>query len=189
MDIKQTLTSAVVAIVLILGAFMFVHPSDGAPGTPGTKGADGQTYGSLAGPDIPFPYLNWGGVNTTQASMTMNQGTTTPCAIQAPAATSTLRLASAAFAVSSSSATRITFAKAVTNPTATTTLISVGLLAAGVQGTVIASTTLGAAVDDATTFAPNTWLVVGVAGGDTGVNATGFVPVGVCKASWTVLSV
>lgn len=123
-----------------------------------------------------------GGLYTTAARVVMTQGTTTVCAIQSPNATSTLTEGSALFTVSSTTAATVSMAKAVT-AFATTTALGTVVIAANAQGTAIASTSpTGATLDPSQVFSPNTWFVVGVAGG-TGT----FSPTGVCTAEFQVM--
>lgn len=135
--------------------------------------------GSVSSPDIQSPYFSFGGVRRWGArTETLNSATTTVCALQAPAATSTLEFASIRFSVSSTTASTVTIAKATT-PYATTTLLASGSVAANAQATLVASTTNSVVVDGIGVFAPNTYLVVGMAGG-----AGTFSPTGVCQATW-----
>lgn len=123
-----------------------------------------------------------GGLYTTAARITMAQGTTTVCAIQSPNATSTLTEASALFTTSSTTGSTVTLAKATT-AFATTTSLGSASIAAGAQGTVIASSTPSSvALDPAQVFSPNTWFVVGMAG-----NTGTFSPVGVCTIEFQVM--
>lgn len=167
--IKTVLVSAVIA-ALVAGGLFVVLPKDSS-GTP--------TFGSLAGPDIQSPYLRWGGVASYRGSMALAQATTTVCAIQSPAATSTLQNAFIRFDVSSTTASVITIAKATTAFATTTSIGTDYNIAANAQGFINASTTNGTA-GAPEVFAPNTWLVIGMKGG-TGT----FSPTGVCGADWT----
>jgi hypothetical protein len=122
-----------------------------------------------------------GGLFTTATRVAMATGTTTVCAIQSPNATTTLTEASALFTVSSASASTVYLAKATT-AFATTTSLGFAALAAGAQGTVIASTTPSSVtVDGAQVFAPNSWFVVGMTG------LTTYSPTGVCTAEFQVM--
>lgn len=166
MDILKTIIAAAVAGAVILGggvAFGLFKPA--------------VALGSLAGPDIPSPYLKWGGVAEYRGnSTTLVAATTTPFAIQSPAATSTLQLGSGcSFSVGSTSAKSVIFAKAST-AFATTTLLFGAPLAAGAQGTAIATTTT-----DNFVFGPNQWLVMSMVGG-AGVDS----PTASCSASFLV---
>ncbi len=139
------------------------------------------TAGSVSSPDISSPYFSYGDVrHWAGKTSSLNQATTTVCAIQSPSATSTLEFASVRFSVSSTTASTVTIAKATT-PYATTTLLVAGALAANAQGTLVASSTPsgGASVDGTYVFSPNTYVVVGMAGG-----VGTFSPTGVCQAGW-----
>lgn len=146
------------------------------------------SYGALSGPDIPSPYLQWGGVHEFRGENDMAGATTTPCYIQSPSGTSTLDYAAFRLSVASTSATRWDFARA-TSPYATTTAIgSVHLVAAGEQTTAFASTT--GANGPSIVFPPNNYLVIGARGGISdgdGAVATGFQPRGWCQASFLVI--
>lgn len=139
--------------------------------------ADDMTVGALTGPDIPYNYLKWGGVAVYAGnSTTLASATTTPFAIQAPSATSTLQLGSGcSFSVSSTTAKAIRFAKATT-AYATTTLLFGANVSANAQATVVATTTT-----DNFVFGPNEWLVMSMVGG-TGVDS----PVASCSARFVV---
>jgi len=140
-----------------------------------------QTLGAVSSPDIMSPYFSFGGVRQWAAhTESLGQATTTVCALQSPAATSTLLTASIRYSVSSTTASTVTMAKATT-AYATTTLIGGGSLAANAQGTFNATTTLAQAtsLDGVMVFAPSAYLVVGMAGG-TGT----FSPTGTCQAIW-----
>lgn len=143
-----------------------------------------ERLGALAGPDIASPFLKWGGLETWRGSMALNTATTTPCAIQAPSATSTLDFSSLTIQTASSTATTWTVAKATTAFATTTPLRNNISLGSGAQGTMlhIASTT-AVAIDSVDVFGPNEWLVWSVAG--TAVADTTKLN-GICKASFHV---
>ncbi len=69
------------------------YPTPGTSGTPSspTSGqSSGQKFGSLAGPDIPFPYLRWGGFGPIwHAAQSPTATSSVICAIQPPIGTST----------------------------------------------------------------------------------------------------
>jgi len=148
----------------------------------------GQSLGALAGPDIASPYLRWGGVATYGASANMATATSTVCAIQSPAATSTLVAGPVArFNLASTTATTVWFAKATT-AFASTTVLGAANLGASAQATLYASTTDSQAlVDGVFVFAPNTWLTVGITGAvkGTGTGQTGTS--GVCQAQFLTI--
>ena len=139
---------------------------------------DGK-LGAVSSPVIQSPYFSFGGV-TEWASHTDGAiaATTTPCALQSPAATSTIQFGSFRVASTSASATYIEFGKSTT-PYATTTSLGILTLGAGAQGTLVASTTANwASLDGSAVFSPNTYFVAKVAGaGNTQLNGT-------CNAVW-----
>lgn len=141
-----------------------------------------QTFGG-ASSVFNQPDLTVNGVTEYKYSVGLTQATTTICAIQSPAATSTLRFAAVRFSVSSTTASTVTMAKSAT-AFATTTAIGGGALAASAQGTFSATTTPATltSLDGVTTFAPSQWIVVGMAGG-TGT----FSPSGVCQAVFVAI--
>lgn len=172
MDTTKTVLISAIVAVLVAGGAIALSPKDGA-GNPTVP-----TFGALAGPDIASPYLRWGGVATYAGSMALGQATTTVCAIQSPAATSTLQTAFVRFDVSSTTASVITVAKATT-AFATSTQIGVNYsIPANAQAFINASTTNGIA-GASEVFAPNTWLVVGMQGGVGTMS-----PTGSCGAKW-----
>lgn len=123
------------------------------------------------------------GVNHTIArDNTLTAATTTVCAIQSPAATSTLMGGGLLLTVSSTTASTVTIAKAA-NAFATTTLIREASVSANAQASILAaSTTLSALEQTNRIFEPSYWLVFGMSGG-TGT----FSPTGVCTATFAEL--
>lgn len=135
--------------------------------------------GSVSSPDIQSPYFSFGGVRHWGArTETLTSATTTICALQSPPATSTLEFASIQLTTSSTTASTVTIAKATT-AFATTTLLGNGSISANAQGTIVASTTNSVNPSGLGVFSPNTYLVVGMAGG-----IGTFSPVGSCIATW-----
>jgi hypothetical protein len=134
--------------------------------------------GALTSPDIPSPWLKWGGVRQRAAALsTLKTGTTTICALQAPNATSTLLTGALRLDVSSTTATTVTIAKGA-HSNATTSLIREASVSANAKATVpAASSTVSALEQTNRTFAPNEWLVMSLTGG-TGT----FSPTGACNA-------
>lgn len=134
--------------------------------------------GSVSSPDIQSPYFSFGGVRQWAGkSDSLIQATTTVCAIQAPAASSTLMLASLHLSVSSTTASTITIAKSAT-PYATTTIFGSQMaVAANATATIIASTTPVAAAGGVTQFNGGEYVVFGMQGG-----IGSFSPSGTCQA-------
>lgn len=168
----KTLVTFLIGSAIVVGGCLLFHAPQVA-----------QKVGALAGPDIASPYLTWGGVAHWAAhTENLTQATTTVCALQSPAATSTLRFGQIRFTVSSTSASTVYLAKAAT-PYATTTNLGSVALTAGAQGTVLASSSPSTPLDPSQVFGPNTYFVVGMAGG----NAGNFSPTGVCQAEWVTI--
>lgn len=145
--------------------------------------------GALAGPNIPYTYLNVGGVQHEYRSGGMNKASTTICSLTAPAATSTLIHASFRITTGTSTTGAIDFSKAVLGASASTTKIgSTILYAGGAWGAVASSTISGSYLDtesNAWIFPPNYQLNIKV-GWDSAVTATVNNLVGDCKAEWIV---
>lgn len=129
--------------------------------------------GSVASPDLPFPCLSVGGVRRCSGQMSPTQATTTICAIQSPAATSTLVGLGATLTVSSSTASRLVIASSTT-AYATTTHFASTDIAANAQMTLVSTSTRADKV-----ISPNTWFVFSMNGG-TGT----FSPSGSCFATF-----
>lgn len=137
-----------------------------------------KVIGSVSSPDIQSPYFSVGGLQQWKASVSLTTATTTVCAIQSPAATSTLESAGVLFTTGSTTASTITLAKAAT-AFATTTSLGRHVLAANAAGQLQASTTQTVGLNDTTVFGPNQWFVIGMEGG-----IGTFSPVGQCHATW-----
>lgn len=180
MNIKNIITSIVVA-ALVAGAAFFVGPA---------RTETVNKVGALAGPDIPSQYLQWGGVYVYNYRQTLQQGTTTVCAIQTPAATTTLRWASIRVDLASSSATVLDIGNSASTGATTTKIGTTYAIAAGAQAFVQASTSPTGTLP---VFAPSNWLVVKIGGGVTGGNtataaqSAGFVPTGACTATFEAI--
>lgn len=184
-------TAGVLAVVaLIVGVIAFnkvpekVVGEQGPQGERGVPGRDGTNadpiVGAVTGPDFYGPYWAVNGTKQYFTTKGFTTATTTVCAIRSPInATSTLVNGVADFVVSSTTASTVTVAKATT-AFATTTLINSVSVGAGAQATILfASTTLSALEQTNKTFAPGTYLVVGMAGG-----VGTFSPTGTCRAEF-----
>lgn len=171
---KKNLTIAVlVGAVLAAGGFWVTQPT-----VQQIIDRGGDNLGALAGPDIPSPYLKWGGVARYSGSIPFQTATNTVCAIQSPAATSTLQSVVLRFDVSSTTASAVEIAKASTR-FATTTLLDLQYpIAANAQTYISASSTIANRPN--WIFEPNYWVVVKMEGGATHVMS----PEGICQASW-----
>jgi hypothetical protein len=161
---KNVYIAGLVAIVLAVG-FALV-------------GGKGPSLGAVASPDLISPYFSFGGVRQWAAHTdSLKSATTTVCAIQSPAATSTLRFGSIKLLTSSTTATTVTLAKAST-AFATTTDLGSYSVGANAQATLVASSSPTSG-NTALVFSPNTFFVVGMAGG-----VGTFSPAGTCEAVW-----
>lgn len=149
---KNTLVvSLVVLLAAALGALALSHLTQ-----PAQSVTQAHQTGSLTGPDIPSPYLNWGGV-IRWAAVQQFQASSTLCAIQGPAATSTLKSAWMRVDTSPTYATQYEIGYSATAKNSTSTAIVASYqLASGANGAVIATTTLTALVDGL--VAPNGWI-------------------------------
>lgn len=78
-------------LIVLLGGLLVTHQSSPPQSAPA------QTYGSLAGPDIPFPYLQWGGVYAYNAGPSITATSSVLCSIQNTVGTSTLDMAGIRF--------------------------------------------------------------------------------------------
>jgi len=169
---KNYLITAGVLGVLVVGLLLALNGK--VPQAP---------LGAVTGPDSFFPCETHNGVMTCFAKAQATLGTTTPCVLKSPNATSTLRMGLANFRPASTSASIVTVAKS-SSYNATTTLITSGVLAGSAFGTVVATSTGG--LDSLSTFAPNTYFVVGVQGGQ-GAITFGGTGAGSCQAVWEVI--
>lgn len=80
--LKTLAVSLIVSILAVVG---------GGLGIFGPLGAHLPSAGALTGPDIPSPYLRWGGVARYGAAVNLAASASVPCSIQNPtSATSTL---------------------------------------------------------------------------------------------------
>jgi hypothetical protein len=111
----------------------------------------------------------------------LTAATTTVCALQSPAATSTLVRGGVRLSVSSTTASTVTIAKATT-AFATTTWLTNESVGANAQATIIVPATTTPTGQAFQIFAPNEWLVVGMSGG-----VGTFSPTGVCQATWEAI--
>jgi len=149
MDIKNIATVALVALVVSAGVSLVL---------PKEAQKDVQV-GAVAGPDIMSNYLNWGGLRTYNYSAAMALASTT-CSFQSPASDSVLVFAGANVAAAPLGTTQYEWGLGAT-AFATTTSLGRGVLAAGAQGSLIASTTqvnTGSIVDQTTIIPGSTYV-------------------------------
>jgi hypothetical protein len=146
-----------------------------------TTGTIASTGDMTVGDDLIVTSTEYtiGGIRYTEVRQEMASATTTVCALASPNATSTLVNATADFTVSSTTASRVTIAKATT-PYATTTQIGQTIaISANAQDTILASTTAAQIGAEVAIFAPNAYTVVSMAGG-----VGTFSPTGTCTATY-----
>lgn len=178
MEIKNIIVAAVVALaVTVVGLVAF---------SPGKEIVQVPQIGALSGPDIMSPYLRWGGVPIFAASQKPTAATYNFCALQSPAATSSLIMGGVRLSVSTSTAGSIFFAKATTATASTTQIGTDNAIAANSQVMLIASTTVGSAAQTEV-FAPNTYFIVGYKG-EAAAGISNLAPQGVCQARWQTFS-
>lgn len=135
-----------------------------------------QPAGAVSNPDISSRYFSYGGVRHWGAKTTsLTQATTTVCALQSPAATSTLQLGSGVrLDVSSTTASTVKLAKASVPYDVSSTALGIANVSANAQATVVATSSA-----DAFVFSPNQYFIVQMSGG-TGT----FSPSGNCQATF-----
>lgn len=178
MDTIKNLILALAGVAVIATCYLMVTKPDPAPQRP---------VGAVSSPEIQSPYIRFGGVlQWAQHTDDLLQATTTLCALQAPASTSTLLVGGIKLTqASSTNAVVVDIAKA-TGPNSTTTLLGQATaVAAGAGGTILASTTGMGTNNPSYVFGPNTWLVIAMKGGLGGV--TNSAPTGSCSAIWAQL--
>lgn len=142
-------------------------------------------FSAVSSPILNTPYFGFGDVVQFRAKDSdLTAATTTVCALQSPAATSTLIRGMVRLSVSSTTASVVTLAKAAT-PYATTTPLNLVSVAANAQVTIVSSSTpeTDGSISRAV-FGPSEWLVVGMQGG---ISAGTFSPTGVCQATWEAI--
>lgn len=171
MNGKITLSVLGIASLFLLGSWVGrpeiavqVPPSDTPIVTP---------VGAVSTPDFLSNHYSVGGLRAWKYKYTLRTATTTVCAIQSPAATSTLKSAGIRLDTSSTTASIVVAAKSAT-AFATTTFLFGGNVAANAKTATVATTTTNNFV-----FGPSQWLVMSMQGG-----AGTFSPVGICQAEF-----
>lgn len=148
-----------------------------------------NNLGALSGPDIPYEYIGISGARLWGKGMTLAKGTSTPCRLEGPAATSTLIAASVTFTTATGTALNVDIAKTSSAlPFASTTNLITEVITGGFKATIVATSTANQANNRI--FSPNDLIVVKVAAPAEGTNIhdnpTGFVPEGTCSGLWLV---
>ena len=159
---KQVLALVAVLVTIAISSWAFkpiVNVSVDSPVS--------SSFGAGGVPDTYSEYTSQNGLTTYKIRRPLTLASTTPCAIQSPYATSTRK--SWAVQVTTATATDVTTWTFATSTTAfaTTSVYGTFSLAAGTQGSMVASTTAtttGKRTNDVDVVKPNTWFVVGMAG-------------------------
>lgn len=181
---KKTLLIIVIALVAFVGLVLGVRNYNrqgitviNPPGPPS------KPIGSLTGPDISSRYLTVGGVRHEYRRVPLNTATTTPCALDTPAATSTLLHFSLRLTTASSTASVWTAAKAST-PYATTTAFDQFSVGSGAVATMFVGAASSTVPDEVSVIAPSQYVVWGVQGSviSDAANWNGF-----CQAEFIVI--
>lgn len=168
---NKLITGAVVSgVIALVVSFAVVYVAKPAPVQ--------QPLGALAGPDIPSPYLRWGDVLVYQAHRSMVAATTTLCALQSPAATSTLAWAGWSITTGTSTAATIDIGSGATAYATTTNYVSATSVSSGAQG----AASWGQPTGTTGILAPNTYVLVKTAGAGLG----GYTYAGTCGATFVV---
>jgi hypothetical protein len=160
-------------------------------GALGLGEAPAESVGAVSGPMMPFDHIQWGlgyGIRIYPTAIGLTTASTTVCAIQSPAATSTLQSAGILLTTASTSATTWSLGIASTAYATTTQIGSDYVVSASAQAFINASTTPSAGGVEV--IAPNQYLVWSETGGITAGDAgTGFAPVGRCHATFESYSI
>ena len=140
--------------------------------------------GAVASSDLMTNWFSFGGVRQwASKAESLIQVSSTVCAIQGPAATSTLDHGSIRFTLASTTAVTVDLAKGTTQYATSTTIGSSMAVAGSAQATIVASST-GSVTNGQLVFAPNEWFVVRINQYSASVGV-GNVPTGICQARWT----
>lgn len=169
MNTMNKLFVGLLTIALLLGAYATFLK------TPTVVKENGDKVVVGAQPISPFNYSCVGGVCRFVASKpTLTQASSTICALQSPAATSTLVSGAVHIDINTTASTAV-IGKATT-AFATTTKLAQAAIAAGTELNLVASTS--PITNGANVFSPNTWMVVSLEGSGA-VNLDGN-----CQATW-----
>lgn len=169
---KQNFVVGGVVVALVLSFLSFTKPGQ-------VVVKEVQKFGGTS-PDITSPYINVGGISSWFAqTQSLTQASTTLCALQSPAATSTLVIATLHMNVATTGgATNLVFAKSATAFATTTAITAMNTsVGSGAEANAVASSSM--------IFSPNQFLVVSQSGGS--LNST-FSETGVCQAQWMQVS-
>ncbi len=171
--------------LLIIGVVLAVALSGVAllkGGTVVEKGTEVLGQGS----NFEFPsYTSSGGMRTVSVrSDSLNRASTTICAIQGPAATSTVRFVSLDLAVSTTTATLLTIATSTTAFSTSTAILVDDVVATSTKYHYASGDLAGGLVQEA--LAPNSWVVFSLR--QRYEHSGTYSPTGVCQASFITTS-
>ena len=182
---NKNLSIGLVVVALVLGVYNTLTTPSEVTKTIIQK----ESVGAASGPILPYPYFGFGGVVRYAGSTSLNQASTTLCAIQSPAATSTLISGNVILTTGTTTAISLEVAKS-SNPSATTTRLGYQVLASNAQVTLAAVTSSTTAtggssgstftVEPDYIFAPNTYFTAKYGGAAGSAN----VLVGRCNATF-----
>lgn len=183
MEIK-TIGASVVTIVLAVVLSLYFGGNTVVEKTVEVR--DGKPFGALAGPDIPYSYLNWGGARIEHRGTPFAVATTSVCSLQSPAATSTLLAFMYSITTGTSTAAVVDVGTSTT-PFATSTpnalIVAQRAIASGAQDSAYyIATTSVAFASVLNLIPPNTYLNM-----KTGAGLAGYTWGGSCGAEFLVL--
>lgn len=135
--------------------------------------------GALAGPDLASLYFSFGGVREWAGSAGFYTASTSLCAIQSPAATTTLVAATVRIDTSTTTASIVEIGKALTAFATTTRLALLTVGANAVNLNLVATTTVTTLTDGV--VPPNSWINTMV-GFTTGTASAATALTGKCSA-------
>ena len=171
---KLSITALVISVLALGAAFV---------------GKDVQTVvkevpvevGALSSPELSSRYFSFGGVRQWAGRMAMRGATTTLCAIQSPAATSSLEFVSWSITTGTGTAATIDIGTGTTAFATSTNLVSGTSVGSGALGSAYWSSVGGSTGDSV--LAPNTYVLVKT----TGAGSGGYTYGGTCQAMFTQL--
>ena len=194
MNLKEGLLYGAVALALIVGFLGLSNPKAVIDATKVDVGAIAQSVYDAVKAELPLGSAgparfsqceSRNGIEQCFTRDALRTATTTACAIKSPTATSTLVRATLKVTTATSTATTWTVAKAAT-AFATTTILRGDLsLGSGALGTMSFVATSSVGVIDVAFFAPDQYLVWGIAGVDRPSDTTKLN--GICQATFEVI--
>ena len=145
---KDKLVAGGVFVALIVGVLALMKGPSVVQGPPGADGKPIEVVaGALSSPDIQSPYLSFGNVRAWGSGSDFRTGTSTLCAIQSPAATSTLVSATLRMDSLPYELTDVVIARGTTAFATSTILAFKDVFTTSELGYLVATTTLTTLVD------------------------------------------